>query len=126
MRSVFMRSLLTWGLVGAGLVLAGCNGRLANPEPVDWPYDRYYSCTDIRAEKVRIRQAAQDRGVEEYLLRQEDNDLMARTIPFLAPGNFAIQETRTSSSAKTPQQVEIDALLERNKHLDAMAADRGC
>jgi hypothetical protein len=31
-----------------------------------------------------------------------------------------------SSSAKSPQQVEIDALTARDQHLDQMASARGC
>ena len=81
---------------------------------------------DIRAEKVRITQAMQDRGIEQASIRQSDNDLMSRTIPFLAPGTFAIDESRTSGAAKTPQEAEIEALKARDAHLDAMAADRGC
>jgi hypothetical protein len=116
----------TAGLLGAGLMLASCAGRVANPEPVDWAYDKYYGCKDIRAEKDRIQQAIQDRGVEQAFIRSRDNDLMARTIPFLPPGLSAVDETRMSSSAKTPQEVEIEALKARDAHLDSMAADRGC
>jgi len=120
-----MRGVLTWGLLGTALFLAGCAGRDANPEPVDWAYDHYYSCKDIRAEKQRIQQAMLARGVEQAKLHSADNDLMARTIPFLPPGLAATQETRMSQSAKTPQEVEIEALKARDAHLDSMAADRG-
>jgi hypothetical protein len=114
------------GLMGGAVLLSGCAGRLANPEPVEWAYDKYYSCQDIRAEKDRINQAFLDRHIEQASIRSRDNDLMARTIPFLPPGLGAVDETRMSGSAKTPQQVEIEALKARDVHLDGMAADRGC
>jgi hypothetical protein len=121
-----MRQSLMLGLMGAALLLPGCAGRDANPEPVDWPYDHYYTCNDIRAEKVRIAQAMQDRGVEQAAIRSRDNDLMSRTIPFLPAGLSAVDETRMSGSKKTPQEIEIEALKARDAHLDSMAADRGC
>ena len=121
-----MRNAFTFGLMGAALLLAGCAGRIANPEPVDWVYDKYYGCKAIRAEKLRIADAMRDRGVEQASIRQSDNDLMSRTIPFLAPGVAAVDETRMSGSAKTPQEIEIEALKARDAHLDSMAADRGC
>ena len=108
------------------LLVAGCAGREANPEPTQWVYDKYYTCQDIRAEKDRIFQAIEDRNVEQAKLRSRDNDLMARTIPFLAPGVAAVDETRMSGSALTAQEIEIDALKKRDAHLDSMAADRGC
>ena len=121
-----MRAALTMCMLGTAVLLASCAGREPNPQPVAWAYDKYYTCQDIREEKGRIFQAMQDRGVEEQRLRQRDNDLMARTIPFLPVGVAAIDETRTSGSAQTPQQIEIDAFKARNVHLDGMAADRGC
>ena len=108
------------------MLLSGCAGRLANPEPVDWAFDKYYTCQDIRAEKDRINQAFIDRNVEQASIRSRDNDLMARTIPFLPPGLAAVDESRMSGSAKTAQQTEIDGLKARDAHLDSMAADRGC
>jgi hypothetical protein len=51
---------------------------------------------------------------------------MARTIPFAAPGLVAVDESRMSGSAKSAQEVEIEALKARDAHLDGMAADRGC
>src|ERR1700759_2529528 len=121
-----MRAALMLGLMGAAVALSGCAGRLANPQPVDSAFDKYYTCQDIRAEKDRINQAYLDRNVEQAALRQRDNDLMSRTIPFLAPGVFAIDESRTSESAKSAQQVEIDALKARDQHFNSMAPDRGC
>jgi hypothetical protein len=121
-----MRAALMLGLMGAGLVLGGCAGRLANPEPVDWAMDKYYTCQDIRAEKDRINQEFLNRNVEQASIRSRDNDLMARGIPLVSTGWAAVDETRIHSSAKTPQQVEIDALKARDTHLDAMASDRGC
>jgi hypothetical protein len=121
-----MRAALILGLMGAAVALSGCAGRLANPEPVDWAMDKYYTCQDIRSEKDRINQAFLDRHVEQASIRQRDNDLMARTIPFLPPGLAAVDETRMSGSAKTPQEIEIDALKARDQHLDGMASDRGC
>ena len=121
-----MRAAFLLGLMGAGLVLGGCAGRLANPEPVDWAMDKYYTCQDIRAEKDRINQGFIDRHVEQAAIRQRDNDLMSRTIPFLPPGLAAVDQSRMSSSAKSPQQVEIDALKARDGHLDQMASARGC
>jgi hypothetical protein len=110
----------------AGALLAGCAGRLANPEPVDWVMDKYYTCQDIRAEKDRINQAFVDRNVEQVSIRKRDNELMSRGIPLVSPGIAAIDSTRVSSSAKTPQQIEIDALKARDAHLDQMASARGC
>jgi hypothetical protein len=121
-----MRAALILGLMGTGLVLGGCAGRLANPEPVDWAMDKYYTCQDIRAEKDRINQEFVNRNVEQASIRQRDNDLMSRTIPFLPPGLAAMDETRMSSSAKTPQEVEIEAFKARDQHLDQMASARGC
>ena len=121
-----MRAALMMGVLGTAVLLASCAGRNPNPETTTWVYDKYYTCQDIREEKDRIYQAAQDRGVEQAKLHSRDNDLMARTIPFLPPGLFAVDETRMSGSKKTAQEVEIDALRERDKHLDAMATDRGC
>jgi len=121
-----MRAALMMGVLGTVVLLAGCAGRNPNPETTTWIFDKYYTCKDIRAEKDRIAEQVRARNVEQASLRSRDNDLMARTIPFLAPGNFAIQESRTSGSAKTPQEIENDALMERDKHLDGMAADRGC
>ena len=123
-----MRAVLTLGVLSAaiGAVLAGCAGRLANPEPVDWAMDKYYTCQDIRAEKDRINKEFINRNVEQAAIRQRDNDLMSRGIPFIPPGMAAIESTRVSSSAKTPQQVEIDALKARDAHLDEMASARGC
>jgi hypothetical protein len=121
-----MRAALILGLMGAGLVLGGCAGRLANPEPVDWAMDKYYTCQDIRAEKDRINEASLRRNVEEASIRQRDNDLMSRTIPFLPPGLAAVDESRMGGSTKSPQQVEIDALKARDQHLDQMASARGC
>jgi hypothetical protein len=121
-----MRAALMLGVVGAVVLLAGCAGRNANPETTTWVYDKYYTCKDIRAEKDRVAEQMRARNIEQASLRQRDNDLMSRTIPFLPPGLFAIEETRTSGSAKTPQEIENDAILARDKHLDGMAADRGC
>jgi hypothetical protein len=122
-----MRAVFILGLMGVGTLLGGCAGRLANPQPVDSAFDKYYTCQDIRAEKDRINQAFLDRNVEQASLKQRDDELMTRTIPLLLlPGVGAIQETRASGSAKSPQQVEIDALKARDAHLDGMAADRGC
>ena len=121
-----MRAPLILGLMGAAVLLTGCAGRLANPEPVDWAFDKYYTCKDIRAEKDRINEAFLDRNIEQASIRQRDNDLMSRTIPFLPPGLAAVDESRMSGSAKTAQQVEIDALKARDAHLDGMASDRGC
>jgi len=126
MRAALRSSLCFGSVLGAALVLAGCAGRMANPEPAQWVYDKYYTCRDIRAEKDRIYQAMVDRGVEQAKLHSRDNDLMARTIPFLPPGLAATDETRWSSSAKAPQEIEIDALKARDQHLDGMATDRGC
>ncbi|HVO03532.1 MAG TPA: hypothetical protein VMT54_15100 [Candidatus Cybelea sp.] len=121
-----MRAALTLSVMGAALLLASCAGRDPNPEPVDWVFDHYYGCQDIRAEKDRINQQLLARSDEEYAVRRRDDDLMARTIPFLPPGLAAVDETRMSGSAKSPQQVEIEALKARDAHLDSMAADRGC
>src|SRR5712675_1580904 len=121
-----MRAMLILGLIGAAALLAGCAGRLANPETVDWAFDKYYTCKDIRAEKDRINHEFLLRNVEQASIRSRDNDLMARGIPLVSTGWAAVDETRISSSAKTPQQVEIDALKARDAHLDGMAADRGC
>jgi hypothetical protein len=120
-----MRAILMFGLLGAVLTVGGCAGRDANPEPVDWAYDHYYTCSDIRAEKTRIQQAMVDRGLEEETIHRNDNDRIARSIP-LFPGLASVNETRMSGSTKSPQQVEIDALKARDTHLDGMAADRGC
>ena len=112
--------------LGAALVLAGCAGREPNPEPTQWVYDKYYTCQDIRAEKDRIFTQIELRNVEQAKIRARDNDLMARTIPFLPPGVAAVDETRMSGSRKTAQEIEIDALKARDAHLDDMAAARGC
>jgi hypothetical protein len=114
------------GLMGVAALVAGCAGRDSNPEPVDWAFDKYYTCQDIAAEKDRINQEFVNRSVEQAAVRSRDNDLMARTIPFLPAGISAVDETRMSGSAKSPQQVEIDALKARDAHLNAMATDRGC
>ena len=121
-----MRAALTLCVLSTSVLLASCAGREPNPEPVAWVYDKYYTCQDIRAEKDRISEAMRDRNVEQARLESRDNDLMLRTIPFLAPGTMAIQESSMSSKEKTPQEIENDALLARDKHLDGMAADRGC
>ena len=70
-----MRAAFLLGLMGAGLVLGGCAGQFANPEPVDWAMDKYYTCQDIRAEKDRTNQGFIDRHVEQAAIRQRDNDL---------------------------------------------------
>jgi hypothetical protein len=44
----------------------------------------------------------------------------------LPPALSAVDQSRMSGSAKTAQQIEIDALKARDAHLDSMAADRGC
>ncbi len=123
-----MRRLMTLGLLSAiaGALLAGCAGRLANPEPVDWAMDKYYTCQDIRAEKDRINQEFVNRHVELASIKQRDDDLMSRTIPFLLPGTFAIDEARGGGSAKSPQETEIEAMKARDAHLDQMASARGC
>jgi hypothetical protein len=121
-----MRAFLSLGLLGTAVLLAGCAGRDANPEPVDWAYDHYYTCQDIHAEKVRIVQAMVARGVEENDIRHSDNDLMARSIPLLPPALLAVDQSRMSGSRKSAQQLEIDGLKARNAHLDSMATDRGC
>lgn len=108
------------------MLLASCAGREANPEPAEWVYDKYYSCQDIRAEKDRIAQEMRNRNVEQAALHSRDNDLMARTIPFLPPGLAATQESRMGGSEKTPQEIENEAMKARDAHLDGMAADRGC
>jgi hypothetical protein len=113
-------------VLGTAVLLASCAGREANPETTTWVYDKYYTCQDIRAEKDRIFQAVEDRNIEQASIRSRDNDLMARTIPFLPPGLAAVDEARMSGSAKTAQEIEVDALQARDKHLDGMAADRGC
>jgi len=120
-----MRAALTLCVLGTIVLLAGCAGREPNPTPTQWVYDKYYTCQDIREEKDRIAGAMRDRNVEQASLEARDNDLMARTIPFLAPGVAAIEETSVSE-ANTPQEVENEALRARDKHLDGMAADRGC
>ena len=111
--------------MGAALLLGSCAGREANPEPVDWAYDHYYTCKDIRAEKARIQVAQQNRGIEQAAIKQSNDEMMTRSVP-LFPGFFAIDESRVSSKTPSPQQAEIDALKARNAHLDSMAADRGC
>ena len=121
-----MRAALVMSVMGASMLLASCAGREPNPETTTWVYDKYYTCQDIRAEKGRIYQAAQDRGVEQAFIRKRDNDLMARTIPFAPPAMAAVDDARFSGSKKTAQEIEVDALMERDKHLDGMAADRGC
>jgi hypothetical protein len=121
-----MRAALLLGLMGAAALLAGCAGRDANPEPVDWAFDKYYTCQDIAAEKDRISQEMVNRYDEQASRRSSDNDLMARTIPFLPVGDFAIDENHGSGKAKSAQQVEIDALKARDAHLNAMSTDRGC
>ena len=121
-----MRAALMMSVLGTAVLLAGCAGREANPEPTQWVYDKYYTCQDIRAEKDRIAEEMRNRNVEQASLESRDNDLMARTIPFLAPGTMAIQESSASGKAKTPQEIENDAMMARDKHLDGMAADRGC
>ena len=121
-----MRAALIFSVLGTSVLLAGCAGREPNPEPTQWVYDKYYTCQDIREEKDRIAEAVRDRNVEQASLEARDNELMIRTIPFLPPGLAAMEETSMSGEAKTPQQVENDALLARDKHLDGMAADRGC
>lgn len=121
-----MRAALILSVLGATVFLASCAGREPNPTPTQWVYDKYYTCQDIREEKDRIAEAVRDRNVEQASLESRDNDLMARTIPFLAPGVMAIEETSASGKAQTPQEVENDALMARDKHLDGMAADRGC
>jgi len=121
-----MRAALTFCVLSTSVLLASCAGREPNPEPVAWVYDKYYGCQDIRAEKDRIAEAMRDRNAEQASLESRDNDLMARTIPFLAPGVMAIEESSASGKAKTPQEIENDALIARDKHLDGMAADRGC
>jgi hypothetical protein len=113
-------------VLGTSVLLAGCAGREPNPTPTQWVYDKYYTCQDIRGEKDRIYQAVQDRGIEQAKLKARDNDLMARTIPFLPPGLAATDEARWSASKKSAQEIEIDALNARDAHLDGMAADRGC
>jgi hypothetical protein len=121
-----MRAALMISVLGTAVLLASCAGREPNPQPTQWVYDKYYTCQDIREEKGRIYAEAQKRDIEQAFIESRDNDLMARTIPFLAPGVAAIEETSVSGEAKTPQEVENDALLARDKHLDGMAADRGC
>jgi hypothetical protein len=121
-----MRAALTVGILGAMTLLAACAGRNPNPEPIEWAYDKYYTCQDIRAEKDRIYQAVQDRGIEQASIRQRDNDLMSRTIPFLPPAMAALDDSRMSGKKKTAQEIEIEALIKRNDHLNGMAADRGC
>jgi len=114
------------GLLGTAVLLASCAGRNVNPETTTWVYDKYYTCKDIRAEKDRIFEQMELRNVEQASIKHRDDDLMSRTIPFLAPGLFALDESRGSGSAKTAQEIENEALVERDKHLDGMAADRGC
>ena len=128
MRAVLTSRFMAVGILSAaaGALLAGCAGRLANPEPVDWAMDKYYSCQDIRAEKDRINAEFLNRHIEQASIKQRDDDLMTRTIPFLLPGVAAIDESRTSGSAKTPQEVEIEGLKARDAHLDQMASARGC
>jgi hypothetical protein len=121
-----MRAALMFCVLGTSVLLASCAGREPNPETTTWVYDKYYTCQDIRAEKDRIFQAVEDRNIEQASLRSRDNDLMSRTIPFLPPGLAAVDESRMSGSAKSAQEIEIEALQARDKHLDGMAADRGC
>jgi hypothetical protein len=121
-----MRAALTIFILSTSVLLASCAGRDANPQPTASVYDKYYTCQDIREEKGRIYAAVRDRGVEQASRRSRDDDLMARTIPFLPVGLAAVDETRMSGSAKSAQEIEIEALDARDKHLDGMAADRGC
>jgi hypothetical protein len=121
-----MRAALTICVLSTAVLLASCAGREANPETTTWVYDKYYTCQDIRAEKDRIFQAVGDRNVEQASLRSRDNDLMARTIPFLLPGIAAADEARMGRTEQTAQQIEIDALKARDAHLGGMATDRGC
>jgi hypothetical protein len=121
-----MRAVFILGLMGASALLGGCAGRLANPQPVDSAFDKYYTCQDIRAEKDRINQAFLARNIELASLKQRDDELLSRGIPLIPPGFAAVQETHASGKALPPQQVEIDALKARDAHLDGMAADRGC
>ena len=121
-----MRAALTIFILSTSVLLASCAGREANPQPTASVYDKYYTCQDIREEKGRIYAEVQNRDVEQASRRSRDDDLMARTIPFLPVGLAAVDETRMSGSAKTAQEIEIEALQARDKHLDGMAADRGC
>ncbi len=108
------------------MLLASCAGREANPETATWVYDKYYTCQDIRAEKDRISEEMRNRNVEQASIRSRDNDLMARTIPFLPPALAAVDEGRMGRTEQTAQEVEVDALKARDVHLDGMASDRGC
>jgi hypothetical protein len=121
-----MRAALTICILGTTVLLTACAGREPNPQPVEWAYDKYYTCQDIREEKGRIAEAMRDRGVEQASIRSRDNDLMSRTIPFLPVGLAAADEGRMGRTDQTAQEVEIQALEARDKHLDGMASDRGC
>ncbi len=51
---------------------------------------------------------------------------MSRTIRSCRRDWRRWMRSRMSGSAKTAQEIEIEALQARDKHLDGMAADRGC
>ncbi len=46
-----------------------------------------------------------NRNVEQASIRSRDNDLMARTIPFLPPALAAVDEGRMGRTEQTAQEV---------------------
>src|SRR5262249_29918728 len=116
-----MRAALTICILGTTVLLTACAGREPNPQPVEWAYDKYYTCQDIREEKGRIADAMRDRGIEQASIRSRDNDLMARTIPFLPVGLAAADEGRLGRTDQTAQEGGMQGLEERHKHLDGIA-----
>lgn len=119
-----MRYSMSMCVVLAGLLAAGCAGRSANPAQEATIYDRYMTCEQLRAE-VAQNYDRQSALVREQVWQEEKNDMIMGLSLAFPPGFFAVDDTVEGDYGTSPQQIEHRALATRNRHLIAMAQEKG-
>lgn len=118
-----LRFLTLAAFLGASLV--GCGGRMANPTPEVTIYDRYMTCNQIEDE-VATNYEAQSALAREHAWGEEKNDMIMGLSLAFPPGWFAVDQTVEEHYPNAPQDIEGLALGDRNRHIIALAKDKGC
>lgn len=119
-----LRFLTLAALLGAGLVV-GCGGRMTNPTPEVSINDRYMSCDQIEDE-VATNYEAQSALAREHAWGKEKNDMIRGLSLVFPPGWFAVDQTVEEDYPNAPQDIESLPLGDRNRHIIALAKDKGC
>jgi hypothetical protein len=118
--SRLLRSVAWIGFV----LLAGCAGRSPVPTQEVRITDRYMSCEDIRKE-VAANYVAQSDLVREQAWAMEKNDIISGFSLVFPPGWFGLDLGVEEDYPNSPQNIEHAALATRNRHLIAMAQEKG-